>query len=96
MRYCLLMRYSSLYQETVEKFLDESNINDYIFTDNIDFVNFDVADNKLRPQKSIGLIITLDESELSGFEKLFDNLISKNAELKNKIRYFVSPVYKEG
>mgnify|MGYP001283985792 CR=1 FL=1 len=96
MRYCILLRYNSLYSEVMDTFLSETKISDYIFTNNIDFVNYDEKINKIRPQKSIGLIITVNDNELIEFEKLFNELLSSNNDLKNKIKYFVSPVYKEG
>jgi len=92
----MVIRYTSLYSEKVEAILNEAEVNDYIFTDNIDFIKYDKVSNKIRPQKNIGLIISLDEDKMARFETIFKKALFENEELKNKIKYFAMPIYKDG
>lgn len=95
-RFCMLLRYDSLYIEIVENLLSSSDVKDYIFTNKINMISAFSAKKYFHPQKGIGLIITLNKKQLVAFEKLFQNTIEENAELIGKIKYFIIPVYKEG
>jgi len=95
-RFCMLIRYDSLYIEIVENLLETSNVRDYIFTNKINMISAFSAKKYFHPQKGVGLIITLNKTQLTAFEKSFKNTIKQKSEIAGKIKYFIIPVYKEG
>ncbi|HON57612.1 MAG TPA: hypothetical protein PLM75_06175 [bacterium] len=92
-KYCIVVRYSAVYSEIVEKIVKETGAESFLLTKAVKLINKKI--NNMRPIKSVGLILIATAEQLSLFQKEFDNKISTNTELKQKIKYFVTHIYKE-
>ena len=97
-KFCIVMRYNSIYANFAEKLLDDSGMSDFIFNNTVSFISPTKKKNsatKLRPIKNIGLILTGDKLQLEKFENEFKLLMNKNPDLTDKIKYFITQIYKE-